>query len=230
MPQESVQPHGGWITIDVGNQRANAKTASWVYCEGFIPEDEILLRARDRAATLGCPAIRPGAGAVLRLMATALHARSVVEIGTGAGVGSLWLLRGMPPDGVLTTIDAELEHQKAAIAAFTEAGIRKARTRTIPGQAVEVLPRLTDRAYDIVLIGADERSYPDYVEQAMRLLRPGGLLAVNGALAEDRVADPARRDEITTIVRQVGRQLRDDERVVPALVPAGDGLLLAIRR
>ncbi|MBD8078111.1 O-methyltransferase [Cellulosimicrobium arenosum] len=201
-----------------------------MYCEEFVPEDDVLLRARDRAAELGCPAIRPGAGAALRVLAAALSARSVVEVGTGTGVASLWLLRGMPADGVLTTIDVEVEHQRAAKAAFAEAGLAPTRTRTIPGRASDVLPRLTDGAYDLVLVAADKHGYPEYVEQALRLLRPGGVLAVDGALHHDRVADPARRDELTTVVREVGRSLRTDDRVVPALLPSGDGLLLAVRR
>jgi len=217
------------ISSDVGTNRS-AKAASWVYSEDFVPEDEVLLRARDRAAELGCPAILPGAGAVLRVLAAALSARSVVEIGTGTGVASLWLLRGMPADGVLTTIDVEVEHQRAAKEAFAEEGVPPTRTRTIPGRASDVLPRLTDGAYDLVLVGADKHSYPEYVEQGLRLLRPGGVLAVDGALSHDRVPDPARRDEMTTVVREVGRALRTDERALPALLPSGDGLLLAVRR
>ena len=214
------------ITSDVGTHRS-AKAASWVYSEEFVPEDEVLLRARDRAAELGCPAVLPGVGAVLQVLAAA---RAVVEIGTGTGVASIWLLRGMPADGVLTTIDVEVEHQRAAKAAFAEEGVPASRTRTIPGRASDVLPRLTDGAYDLVLVGADKHSYPEYVEQGLRLLRPGGVLAVDGALSHDRGADPARRDEVTTIVREVGRSLRSDERVLPALLPSGDGLLLAVRR
>jgi len=190
----------------------------------------VLLRARERAAELGCPAVLPGAGAVLRVVAAALAARAVVEVGTGTGVAALWMLRGMPEDGVLTTIDLELEHQRAAKLAFAEAGIAPARTRTIPGRASDVLPRLTDGAYDLVLVGADPHAYPEYVDEALRLLRPGGVLAVDGALHGGRVADPARRDELTTVVREVGRGLRADDRVLPALLPSGDGLLLAVRR
>lgn len=201
-----------------------------MYSESFVPEDDVLLRARERAAELGCPAVLPGAGAVLRVLAAALRARAVVEVGTGAGVAALWLLRGMPEDGQLTTIDLEVEHQRAARAAFAEAGIRPARTRIIPGRASEVLPRLTDGAYDLVLVAADPHGYPEHVEEALRILRPGGVLAVDGALHHDRVPDPARRDELTTIVREVGRSLRSDDRVLPALVPSGDGLLLAVRR
>jgi predicted O-methyltransferase YrrM len=195
-----------------------------------VPEDETLLRARDRAAELACAAVQPGTGAALRVLAAATQARAVVEVGTGAGVGSLCLLRGMPSDGVLTTIDVEVEHQRAAKAAYAEEGVRPARTRTIAGRALDVLPRLTDAAYDLVFVDADIESYPAYVEQAVRLLRPGGVLAVDGALWHDRVPDPARRDEATTIVRETGRLVRDDERLMPALLPVGDGLLVAVRR
>ncbi|PZR55514.1 methyltransferase [Xylanimonas oleitrophica] len=190
----------------------------------------MLLRARERAAELGCPAVLPGAGALLSVVAAALQARAVVEVGTGTGVASLWLLRGMPSDGVLTTIDAELEHLRAARTAFAEEGVAPARTRAIPGRPLDVLPRLTDAAYDLVLVGGEPHAYADHVAEALRLLRPGGVVAVDGALHGGRVADPARRDEVTTLVREVGRSLRADERLVPALVPSGDGLLLAVRR
>ena len=205
------------------------KGASWAHCEDFRTQDEVLLRATDRAEQLGCGFVSPGTGALLQMLAAALHATAVVEIGTGAGVSGLWLLRGMAPDGVLTTIDTEAEHQRAAKAAFTEAGIRPTRARTITGNASDVLPRLTDGAYDLVLADGEPLELADHVEQALRLLRPGGLLAVAHALVEDKVPDPARRDEVTTALREVARRLRADERVVPVMVPSGDGLLLAAR-
>lgn len=174
--------------------------------------------------------MQPGSGAVLSVLAASAQARAVVEIGTGAGIGSLYLLGGMPVDGVLTTIDVEVEHQRAAKEAFAEAGIRPTRTRAISGRAIDVLPRLTDGAYDLVFIDADPESSAGYVEQALRLLRPGGVVALDNALWHDRVADPARRDEITTVIREVGRALRADERVLSAMLPTGDGLLLGVRR
>lgn len=218
------------IAIDSGSARTQAKAASWAYCEEFVPEDDQILRARERAADLGCPSIAAGVGSCLRAVVAAMGARAVVEIGTGAGVGSLWLLAGMPEDGVLTTIDADPDRQRAAKRAFTAAGIRSTRTRTIAGQATDVLPRLADGSYDLVLIGPAEHAHPEYIEQSLRLLRPGGMLAVDGALARDRVADPALRDEHTKQVRDLGRRLRDDDRVIPALLPLGDGLLVAVRR
>jgi predicted O-methyltransferase YrrM len=190
----------------------------------------VLLRARERAGQLGATAVSPGVGAALRFIAAAVRPRAVVEVGTGAGVSGLYLLRGMPADAVLTTIDVEVEHQRAAKEAFAEEGVRPTRTRTISGRAGDVLPRLTDGGYDLVFVDADPDGTPGYVTQAVRLLRPGGVLVVDDALWHDRVADPARRDETTTIVREAGRAVRDDERLIPALLPTGDGLLVAVRR
>lgn len=202
--------------------------ASWAYAENYVVEDDVTARARARAKELGCVPVYPGTGAVLRLVAAALQARAVVEIGTGTGVSGLYLLRGMPQDGVLTTIDVEVENQRAAREAFAEAGVRPNRTRLIPGRALDVLPRLTDHAYDIVLLDADKRQYQAYLDQALRLLRPGGILAVDNALWRNKVADPAQRDESTTVIREVGKAVREHPRLVPAMLPTGDGLLLAV--
>ena len=206
------------------------KPASWAYAEAFVVESEPAERARARAAELGCEPVLPGTAAALRLLAATLAAKSVVEIGTGTGVSGLWLLQGMAPDGVLTTIDVEPEHQRAAREAFTEAGVAGNRTRVISGRALDVLPRLTDGAYDLVFVDAAKAEYDDYLEQALRLLRPGGTVAFQGALGHDRVADPAQRDAATTTVRELGKRVRDDERLLANLLPVGDGLLVAVKR
>ncbi|WP_448074057.1 O-methyltransferase [Georgenia yuyongxinii] len=206
------------------------KALSWAYTEEFVPEDDPTAEARLRAEELGVVPVPAGTGAALRVLAAACRAHSVAEVGTGTGVSALWLLGGMAPDGVLTTIDVEPEHQRAARQAFTAAGIKPARTRLIAGRALDVLPRLADRAYDLVLVDGDPTEAADDVDQAVRLLRPGGILAVNAALWRDRVADPARRDDTTVAVRELGRRVRADERLVSALLPCGDGLLVAVRR
>ena len=189
----------------------------------------MLAAARARATEVGCVPIGAGGGAALRFLAATLQARSVVEVGTGTGVSGVWLLRGMAPDGVLTTVEAEAAHQRLARLTFTEAGFGPGRTRTIVGRALEVLPRLADGAYDLVFCDADKREYPDYLTEAHRLLRPGGVLAMDNALWHDKVADPAQRDPDTVALREVGRGLLADDRFVPLLLPVGDGLLLGLR-
>ena len=206
------------------------KALSWSYTEDFTPESEPARAARGRAAEFGVTAVSPGTGAVLRLLAAASGAHAVAEIGTGPGVSGVWLLEGMVDDGILTSIDVEAEYQRAAREAFTLAGVKPARTRLIAGRALDVLPRLADAAYDLVLVDGDPGEAPAVVEQAWRMLKPGGVLVVNDALAGGRVADPARRDELTVAIRELGKQVRDLDDSVPALVPSGDGLLVAVKR
>jgi predicted O-methyltransferase YrrM len=204
---------------------------SLTFVENWLGEDEPLIMARRNAAELGGPVpIGAGGGAALRFLAAAIGARAVVEIGTGAGTSGIWLLRGMLPDGQLTTIDIEAEHQRLARQAYIAAGIAPNRYRLINGQAADVLPRLTDGAYDLVFIDADKTAYPDYLEQAIRLLRTGGVVAIDNALRYDKVADLSARDDATRIARELIRTVREDERLIPALLPVGDGLLVAATR
>lgn len=199
--------------------------------DAYLPEDEPLLEARASAEDLGgSEPVRPAGGAALRFLAAAIGARTVVEIGTGCGSSGIWLLRGMRPDAVLTSVDAEPEHQRLARKAFTEAGFPSNRYRLISGKALDVLPRLTDGAYDLVFCDADKKEYAGYLEQALRLLRPGGTVVFDNALWHDRVADPTERDEDTTAIRELGRAVREDERLVSAMLAAGDGLLVAVTR
>jgi len=201
--------------------------SSWTFAENYVGEDAVLTAARQRAGEVGVTAVGSGVGAALRFVAAVLDARAVVEIGTGTGVSGLWLLRGMRADGVLTTVDLEAEHQRLARESFTAAGIASQRVRTIPGAALDVLPRLTDGHYDIVFCDGDKTEYGAYLTEALRLLRPGGVVAFDNALWHDRVADPAMRDEETVAVRDLGRTITEHESLVPVLLPVGDGLLLA---
>ena len=200
------------------------------YVEGYLPEDLPLLDARRNAAEVGgASPVSPAAGAALRFIAATLAARTVVEIGTGCGTSGIWLLRGMRKDGVLTSVDVDPEHQRLARQAFTEAGFAANRYRLSGGKAGDVLPRLTDGAYDLVFCDADKHEYPAYLTAALRLLRVGGVVAFDNALWGGRVADPAENDPETLAIREVCDLAREDERLVPLLVPVGDGLLAAVK-
>lgn len=204
--------------------------ASLSYAESYLPENDVIVTARERAAELGCVPIGPGGGAALRLLAAATRAANVVEVGTGAGVSGLYLMEGMVEGGQFISIDIEGENQRAAKEAYTEAGIAPTRYRLINGSATDVLPRMRDEAYDLVFVDADKTAYGVYFEQALRMLRPGGVMAFDNALWHDRVADQSQRDSETTTVRELGRTIRSDDRLIPALLPVGDGLLVAARR
>lgn len=200
------------------------------FVEAYVPEDSVLQTARRLAHELGLPTVTPSVGATLRMLAAAVGARAVVEIGTGTGVSGVWLLRGMRDDGVLTTIDLETEHQRIARRIFIEAGYAPGRTRIITGLALDVLPRLADGAYDMLFVDTDAAEYGASVEAARRLLRPGGMLAIHHALAGGRIGDPAARDPETVTVREVVKAVRESEDWIPALLPTGEGLLAAVKR
>ena len=206
------------------------RMTSWTYAESFVPASPAVQAASVQGQAMGGRAFPASAGSSLRLLAAALEASHVIEIGGDAGVSGLWLLEGMSNDGVLTTIDPEPERQRAARAAFASAGIAPQRTRLIGGDALTVLPRMTDGGYDMVVVGGDHQGDPGYTEEALRLLRRGGILVVDNILGQDRVADPTARDEVTVAIRDLGKSLRDDERVHCALWPVGDGLCAVIKR
>src|SRR5690606_5652974 len=135
-----------------------------------------------------------------------------------------WLLRGAP-QAVLTTIDNEPEHLAAARQAFADARIPPAKSRFITGRAADVLPRMNESAYDIVLVDADPENVIEYVEHGLRLVRTGGMVLVPRVLAGGRVADPVQRDAVTAAYRSLIQETQDSPAVLATVSTAGDGLL-----
>jgi predicted O-methyltransferase YrrM len=204
---------------------ASPDISTWI--ADWQPEDEALSAARARAAEIGVAAVDASTGAVLRLLATSVGAKAAVELGTGAGVSTLWLLRGLTPDGVLTSVDSDGEHQRLAKASLADAGVPTGRVRLIQGRALEVLPRLSEAAYDLVFCDAARSENADYLGAALTLLRPGGLVVFAGALVGGKVAEPTARDAETVAMRELARLVRDEERLTAAMIPVGPGLLAA---
>lgn len=197
------------------------------HSEGAVREDEALQVAREKADDLGATPVSPAVGAALAMFARMLDAKTVVEVGTGVGVSSLWLLRGMRDDGVLTTIDYEPEHQRAAKQSFRASQVAPARTRLINGSALDVLPRLADEAYDLVFVDCGPVDHPHFVREGVRLLRPGGTIVFHNALHGGRVADSSQRDPATIALREAAKALSEDEQLIRVLMPLGDGLMCA---
>jgi len=197
---------------------------SWKFATDIVSESEVIQAARAQSLELGVDAVSPAIGAQTAVVTAATAARNVLEVGTGVGVSGLWLMRGATT-ATLTSIDVEADHQLGARANFSEAGIPPARVRLITGRARDVLPRMNENAYDVVLIDADPAGVIEYVEHGLRLARPGGTVLVPHALWKGRVADPAQRDEITTGFRTLVTEIAASPAVVSALSTAGDGLL-----
>ncbi|MEZ5212741.1 O-methyltransferase [Gordonia sp. (in: high G+C Gram-positive bacteria)] len=199
------------------------------YADTAIMEDEALRAARARADELGATTISPATGALLSVLTRVAGAQHVAEIGTGVGVSGLWLLAGMPTTGVLTTIDPEPEHHRAARQAFADASIAPSRTRLITGAPSDVLTRLADESYDVVFVDGPLLGYPAFVAEGIRILRPGGVLVVANASANGTIADREVTDPRTLAVREAAQLIADDDRLLPAVVPVDTGLLVAAK-
>jgi predicted O-methyltransferase YrrM len=201
------------------------------YAESFIPEDEILLAARARGVEVGARDASQGTGAYLRFLAQLISAQAVVEVGTGSGVGSLWLLRGMIENGTLTSIDDEAEHARIARIAFAESDISPQRYRLITNPVMDVMSKLTDRAYDMVVLRHDPEDLSFSIDHALRMLRTGGVLVIDNFFGEGKVPDPAQRDVRTIALREAGKSVRAASSTwITSLIGVGDGLLLATKR
>ncbi|TFD10477.1 O-methyltransferase [Cryobacterium sp. TMT1-2-2] len=197
---------------------------NWKFSDDCVVESEAIAKARQQSLELGIDAIPPSVGAQSAVLAAATGARSILEVGTGAGVSGIWLLTGAP-GATLTSIDTEVDHLQHARANFIEAKIPANRVRLITGKAGEVLPRMNENSYDIVFIDADPQSVIEYVEHGLRLARPGGTVLVAHALWRGRVADPAQRDDVATGFRTLLTEIAASSAVISALSPVGDGLL-----
>jgi predicted O-methyltransferase YrrM len=195
---------------------------TWAYADTWAEEPPELAEARRRARELGAPAPSRAVGAFLRMIVAATRARAVVEIGSGTGITGGWILDGLPDDGTLTTVDSDSELQTAARDTFARMGISHTRVRTIAGAPREVLPRLSDAAYDIVVVGPGVETEGEeghaLLAEAVRLLSPGGTVVVAPIFADEGIA-AARHDLV--------QHLRDDPDWVASVVTVGEGVAVA---
>ncbi|MET0842590.1 MAG: class I SAM-dependent methyltransferase [Mycetocola sp.] len=198
--------------------------SNWKYADYIVTESEAIAKARAQSLELGIEPLSPAMGAQVAVLAAATGAVNIVEIGTGAGVSGLWLLRASTRS-VLTSIDSEVEHLGYARQAFADARIASNRVRLITGKALDVLPRMNENSYDLVYVDGDPAQVIENVEHGLRLARTGGTVLVPHALWRGRVADPAQRDDVTSAFRTLVQEIASSSAVVSALSPVGDGLL-----
>jgi predicted O-methyltransferase YrrM len=192
------------------------------YAENFILEDEFQIRARARGAEVGANDATTGVGSYLRALAHQLSAHS--------GVGSLWILSGMITSGTLTSIDDETEHSRIARIAMQDADIAPSRYRLITNSIMDVMTKLTDRAYDLVVLRHNPEDLTYTIEEAHRILRSGGVMVIDGFFGGGKVSDPSQRDPRTIALREAGKSVKGDTDLwVSTLITVGDGLLIATK-
>lgn len=201
--------------------------ATIAYLTAFSePEDEALRAARAVSEEEDVPAVSRLTGSWLRWLAALGPAHDIVEVGGGVAYSALWLLGGMHPRGMLTSIEIDPDRQGRAQRVLSHAG-KGDRVRSILGAALNVLPKLADRAYDLAFLDAVKTEYPAYLVHAKRMLRPGGLLLADNVLWAGRVADDSVTDDDTVALRAFNADVRDDPDWAAHILPVGDGLLVA---
>jgi len=208
------------------NSQTPARGDMNIFAESFAVEDYFMQQARLNGQEVGAVDSTVAVGNFLKFIVQFSNAKSVVEIGTGSGVGALWLLQGMPADGVLTTIDSEREHSKITRSIFEEADIAVTKYRVITGKLIEVVGKLADNTYELVVIRAAVDLF-EIVQESYRLLKPGGLLLIDHVLSGGKVADPTQRDPESIARRDAIKVIKEDDRWACTVIPIGAGLLVA---
>jgi caffeoyl-CoA O-methyltransferase len=176
--------------------------------------------------------IGPEQGAFMGLLVELIGAKRALEIGTFTGYSSLCIAGALPADGKLICCDVSEEYTKVARNYWRRAGLESKIELRI-GPAVATLDALiaADIApFDFAFIDADKTNYGNYYDRVMKLVRPGGLIAIDNVLWGGDVAKPEENDEDTQAIRALNERVRNDERVTLALAPIGDGLTLARKR
>ncbi len=196
------------------------------FSENFPHEDFFMQQARKNGAEVGAPDPTVGAGGLINFVVGLISAKSIVEIGTGSGVSALWIFNDAPVDATLTSIDSEREHSASAKEILDEAGISAQRFRLITGNIIEVVGKLADTNYDLMIVRSPA-DMVDVVQESYRLLKPSGVLIIDNALDGGKVADPTQRDFETIARRDSIKAIKEDSRWSSTLLPIGGGALLA---
>jgi predicted O-methyltransferase YrrM len=170
----------------------------------------------------------PDLGALLAVLVRATGGRAVLEVGTFVGTSAAWMAPSLAPGGHIDTLEADPERAERAEAFFADAGLA-GRVRVHRGPAARTLPLLDDGAYDLCYIDADKAGYAGYLEHAVRLVRPGGLILADNVLAGGRVArEPSGRDESAAALAGFTRAALDHPRLLTTVLTVGDGVTLSV--
>lgn len=204
------------MTANPGTDGHPPSPVQWAAVDGWAVEPADAAAARARLETEGATAPSRAQCSTLRLFATLAGAEDALMLGTTGGVAETWILQGMAPHGTLTVVDDDPHRQALTRDALSHAPSTSA--RVITARAEEVLPRLADAGYDLVIVD-DVAAVAGDLEQAPRLLRPGGTLVI-------RLGD----HEGSRSLRDVAATIREDPRWTASWLTVGEGLLVAAWR
>jgi predicted O-methyltransferase YrrM len=193
-------------------------------------QDPFLTDLKKTAAREGIPsiAIAPEQASFMQILLRSARVKDVVEVGTLGGYSAISMARALPADGKVKTIEVNANH-----ADFAEAWVEKSdvagKVEVLRGPGAEVLPTLADHSADAAFLDADKVNYPTYLEECLRIVRPGGLILVDNAFAFGHLLDPEATTESVLAIRAFNDQMAAESRLHGVMVPLGDGLWVATK-
>ncbi|MBX7131770.1 MAG: class I SAM-dependent methyltransferase [Fimbriimonadaceae bacterium] len=200
----------------------------------WLREDSILERLRDETASMPNAGmqISPEQGQFMTMLVRLMGVRRYLEVGVFTGYSSLGVTLAMGPEGRTVACDVSEEFTAVARRYWADAGIAgQIELHLAPGMdTLSSLITSGSEPFDFMFIDADKANYHHYYEAGLRLVRPGGLIAIDNVFWGGKIADEAVQDEDTLAIRSLNAKLATDERIDLAIVPIGDGLTLARRR
>lgn len=173
------------------------------------------------------PIVGAAEGSFLHILAKALGARRILELGTAIGYSGTWFARALPPGGQLITVEADPETAKIAEANLEKTGVRD-RVTVLVGAAQDVLEDI-EGPFDLVFVDINKEGYPDVLEPCIRRLRVGGLLVTDNVLWHGSVADPEDGSDDTAAIRTYNERLAKDPRMLASVLPLRDGVSVALK-
>lgn len=195
----------------------------------FAREDDVLRSIREEGDRVGLPPIAVPAetGRFLQVLLAAIGAQRVLEVGTLGGYSAICMARAMGADARILSLEIDQSHAEFARRHIERAGLSE-RIEVRVGPALQVLPSLDGESFDAVFLDADKEPLPTYLEWALRLVRPGGLIIADNALRGGRVLDPQADDPSTLGVREFNRRFAGEPRITGVIVPIGDGVAVGV--
>jgi caffeoyl-CoA O-methyltransferase len=183
----------------------------------FTPADDALQATLASTVAAGLPSIQVSAtqGKLLHVIARAMRARRILEIGTLAGYSAIWLARALPADGRLVTIEFDPKHAEVARANIAGAGLAD-RVDVRVGRAIDVLPALVAEGaapFDLTFIDADKVSYVNYLDWVVRLSRPGSMILADNVIRDGAVSEANTGEDAVDGIRRFNAALASDRRV-----------------
>lgn len=199
--------------------------------ERTIQEDDLLTSLKREAAAAGIPEISicPEQAAFMQILLRLNKAKEVVEVGTLAGYSAICMARALPPDGRVRTIELEPKHADFAEAWFQRSDVTE-RIGLHRGAGMDVLPRFATDSADAAFLDADKASYPAYLEECLRIVRPGGLIMADNAFAFGQLFDENPADREAPAVRAFNEVMAREKHLASVIVPLGDGLWVGVKQ